>query len=50
MVLVLDNSYRNYRTDQRERANDFFGWKVADKVGRPMGTLGEYIAKQNTKG
>ena len=50
MVLVLDNSYRNYRTDQRERANDFFGWKVADKFGRPMGTLGEYIAKQNPKG
>jgi len=49
MVLVLDNSYRNYRTDQRERANDFFGWKVADKFGRPMGTLGEYIAKQNPK-
>lgn len=50
MVLVLDNSYRNYRTDQRERSSDFYGWKIADKFGRPMGTFGEYIAKQNPKG
>lgn len=32
--------------DQRDRPNDFKGWKVHDKFGRPMGTLGEYLEKQ----
>merc|ERR1712233_13031 len=46
MVRFFDDSYRNYRADQRERPNAFYGWKVHDKFNRPMGTLGEYLDKQ----
>ena len=44
MVRVFDNSYRNYRADQRERANEFGGWNIHDKFKRPMGSLGAYLA------
>ena len=46
MVRVFDNSYRNYRADQRERANEFGGWNIHDKFKRPMGSLGAYLANQ----
>ena len=48
MVRVFDNSYRNYRADQRERSNEFAGWNIHDKFGRSMGSLGNYLANQES--
>ena len=34
--------------DQRERANDYKGWKIHDKFKRSLGSLGDYICNQET--
>lgn len=37
-----------YILDQRERADDYKGWKIHDKFKRSLGSLGDYICNQET--